>query len=97
MSKQFIQIGHNIVNVDCIIRVEIDNPFVIMYRRELEDGEAEISSGSRSKRLSWPLASPAAKALEAWLEPQIEVLLPYSEPAQEEEKQFQACTDDLPY
>ena len=74
MSKQFIQIGCDIINTNAIIRVEIDGEYISMWIRQIEAGEAEIVSGSYSKRLCWNAETKAGKALISWLRERTEVL-----------------------
>lgn len=85
--KPFIQIGQDIFNRADIIRVVIGRSLVCIYTREIQAGpEGEAMSYSFSR--SYALESDEARALLAWLRPQVELLASYRE---DEEIDCDAC------
>lgn len=109
MSKQFIQIGRDIINRADIIRVSICEPdwlykysHIRIYTRDITGGVEE--HGSNSNWLIYRFHSPEGQALLEWLREQSEVLLPCEEVADVEPDEpdhesnvSEAYLEELPY
>ena len=84
MSKQFIQIGRDIINRADIIRAKISEPdyvynysYIRLYTRDITGGVE--ANGSNSNWKIYKYHSPEGQALLEWLETQVEVLTPFRE------------------
>lgn len=106
MSKQFIQIGRDIINRADIIRVAICEPdwlykysHIKLYTRDITGGVE--ANGSNSNWEIYKYHSPEGQALLEWLREQTEVLMPCEDVGPDEPDQEikvnEANLEELPY